>query len=303
MMSAENFSKKIVIVLSFISIISLYPLTINAVQPHNDYTYEYVEEGYSGELHIKAEGDNKYSVKISTLNQSNSATCDTEEICVRKNDKIICIIKSDAYPDQSISISGFGNNTINVESNTELGYMCGMNGYFDGKYKLIDSGSSSLKVSASIGQQSGPVVFGLYLGMPYDNAVQKLTNEGYEIKYLKVRDDIRKYSSNPMRYTYHILKNGTQIGRFDTKGEKGIIFEFALSPSVFGVKDYDQLNFAKQFLDHYKIPYSQEMFSITKGKDLLLTNRQAGYELSFSDSAFGFFVIRSIQKNSDIQFK
>lgn len=279
-----------------------HPLIAMAAQPANDYTYEYAEDGFKGELHIKMIENNKFSIKISTLNQSNSATCDTEEICFKKTDKIICDIKDDNYPDQSISISGFGNDFVTVESNVDPGFMCGMNGYFDGKYKLVDNTSKSLPASAS-GENSGPIVFGLYLGMSYNNAVQKLNSEGFEINYFKVNDNYRKSSLTPVPYTYNIIKNGKQIGRFETQEERGIIFEFALSPSVFGVRDYDQPNFAKQFLDHYKIPYAEDMFSITKGKVLLLTNRQAGYEVSFPSSGFGFFIIRSIQKNSDIQFK
>lgn len=154
-------------------------------------------------------------------------------------------------------------------------------------------------------QQTAPVVFGLYLGMSYDNAVQKLTNEGYEIKYFKIHESHRKNSLTPIPYTYNIFKNGTEIGWFSTLNERGVISTFALSPAIFGVKDYDQFNFAKQFLDHYKIPYSQDMFSITKGEQLVLTNRQDGYEISFPNSGFGYstVIMKEIQKNSDIQFK
>lgn len=151
--------------------------------------------------------------------------------------------------------------------------------------------------------QNGPVVFGIYLGMPYEAAVQKFTKEGYEVKYLKVNDDVRNNSLYPLPYTYYILKNGTQVARIYTQTEKGIICGFGLSLILFGVKDYDQLHFAKQFLNYYKIPYSPDMFSLTKGKTLLLTNKQEGYEIEFPSFIYDFVYIRNIQKDSDILFK
>lgn len=102
-------------------------------------TYDYLEKGFSGSLYL-TDWDSKgeqVNIKIATVNDSSTNTCDAEVICKSKGTMLLCKDSNSEEPEAILTIKFEDKDILLVDGTLSRSEFCGNGGDFFGKYKLI----------------------------------------------------------------------------------------------------------------------------------------------------------------------
>lgn len=98
------------------------------------YLYKYAENGLSGDLSLTNKNAGVWELSLTTVNNSNGATCDLTIDCQENNGVFVC---HDKEEDGDIIIRKTGADSIDLKMTSSFSDCCGNGGYFTGKYNKV----------------------------------------------------------------------------------------------------------------------------------------------------------------------
>lgn len=102
-------------------------------------TYDYLEKGFSGSLYL-TDWDSKgeqVNIRIATVNDASTNTCDAEVTCKSKDTMLLCKDRNSEDPEAILTIKFEDKDILLVDGKLSRSEYCGNGGDFFGKYKLF----------------------------------------------------------------------------------------------------------------------------------------------------------------------